>query len=150
MKRALLLAAVSLAAAPAAALSQTAADSAAIRAAALDYAEGWYEGDAARMQRAVHPDLAKRIPVTDRATGRSALQPLTAAALVGHVATGEGKRTPPAQQQKDVEILDVFRDVASVKTTMVGWVDYMHLAKMDGRWVIVNVLWQMKPRAPQG
>src|SRR4051812_14973787 len=39
----------------------TAADSAAIKATALDYIEGWYTGDAERMERALHPELAKRI-----------------------------------------------------------------------------------------
>src|SRR5262249_46471729 len=33
---------------------------AAIKQTALDYIEGWYEGDAERMERAVHPELAKR------------------------------------------------------------------------------------------
>ena len=41
---------VALALAPAA-RAQSAADSTAIRAAALDYAEGWYDGDAERMKR---------------------------------------------------------------------------------------------------
>lgn len=36
-----------------------ASDEAKIRAAALDYIEGWYEGDAERMERALHPHLAK-------------------------------------------------------------------------------------------
>ena len=49
---------------------QGAADSAAIRATALDYIEGWYEGNAERMERALHPELAKRIVNTD-ARGRS-------------------------------------------------------------------------------
>ena len=38
--------------------AQTPADSAAIRAAALDYIEGWYAGDADRVARALHPQLA--------------------------------------------------------------------------------------------
>ncbi len=37
------------------------ADKAAIKQTALDYIEGWYEGNAERMERALHPDLAKRI-----------------------------------------------------------------------------------------
>ena len=37
------------------------ADQAAIKQTALDYVEGWYEGNAERMERALHPDLAKRI-----------------------------------------------------------------------------------------
>jgi hypothetical protein len=27
---------------------------------ALDYFEGWFDGDAARIERALHPELAKR------------------------------------------------------------------------------------------
>src|SRR5688572_31146080 len=45
--------------------AQTAADSAGIRQAALDYIEGWYEGNAERMERALHPELAKRIVNTE-------------------------------------------------------------------------------------
>ena len=49
--------------APAAAQSRrvTPADSAGITRTALDYIEGWYTGDATRMERALHPELAKRI-----------------------------------------------------------------------------------------
>ncbi|MGH7551869.1 MAG: nuclear transport factor 2 family protein [Longimicrobiales bacterium] len=53
------------------ALARTAGDSAAIRATALDYVEGWYTGDAARMERALHPELAKRIVNTNPQNGRS-------------------------------------------------------------------------------
>ena len=45
--------------------AQAAADSADIRATALDYIDGYYTGDAVRMERALHPDLAKRIVMTD-------------------------------------------------------------------------------------
>ena len=40
----------------------TVADRDAIVRVALDYFEGWFDGDAARMERALHPDLAKRSP----------------------------------------------------------------------------------------
>ncbi len=39
--------------------TQTDADSAAIKETLLNYVEGWYEGNAARMKRALYPDLAK-------------------------------------------------------------------------------------------
>ncbi len=132
-----------LAAAPAAA--QTAGDSAAIRATALDYAEGWYTGDAERMGRALHPELVKRIVVADTATGKSVLQNMGASALVNGTRHGYGKTTPRDKQQKDVTILDIFGNAASAKAVMADWVDYMQLAKVDGRWVIVNVLWEKKP-----
>ncbi len=46
------------------------------------------------------------------------------------------------RNQRDVTILDVFGGAAMVKLEMLGWIDYMHIAKMNGKWVIVNVLWE--------
>ncbi len=124
--------------------AQTAADTAAIRATALDYVDGWYAADAARMERALHPDLAKRLVRAD-AQGRSRLDHMGALALVQNVRAGGGSRTPPEQQQRDVTVLDIFGNAASVKAVMSGWIDYLHLARWNGRWVIVNVLWELKP-----
>jgi hypothetical protein len=132
---------------PIAAHAQTAADSFSIRATALDYVEGWYEGNPERMGRALHPELVKRIVASDTATKRSVLENMGASALVNGTRHGWGKQTPKGRQQKDVTILDVFGNAASVKAVMADWIDYMHMAKVDGRWVIVNVLWEMKPGA---
>ena len=63
-----------------------------------------------------------------------------------HRQRGGGKGTPPERQQKDVTILDIFQNVASVRATMSAWIDYMQMARFNGRWVIINVLWEMKPR----
>jgi hypothetical protein len=125
--------------------AQTAADSAAIKKTALDYVEGWYEGNPERMERALHPELAKRIVRTGQ-NGRSWLDQMSAMTLVQGVKRGGGKDTPVEQQQKDVFILDIFQNAASAKAIMSGWVDYMHLAKWNGEWKIVNVLWELKPQ----
>jgi hypothetical protein len=130
---------------PSGATGQSTADSTAIRSAALDYVEGWYEGNADRMTRALHPELVKRIVVNDTATGRSVVQNMGASALVNGTRHGYGKETPAERRQKDVTILDIFGNAASAKAVMADWVDYMQLAKVNGRWVIVNVLWERKP-----
>lgn len=124
------------------------ADKEAIKAAALDYIEGWYEGNAERMERALHPDLAKRI-VNTNAQGRSSLGQMSAMTLVQGVKRGGGKDTPKEKQQKDVTILDVFGNAASVKVVASDWIDYLHIARSNGHWVIVNVLWEMKPKPVQ-
>ncbi len=144
MSRSILLALLGVTVTAAGAPAQTAADSAAIRATALDYVEGWYTGDAARMERALHPELAKRIVNTNPQNGRNSLGQQSAMTLVLNTRNGGGKDTPPDQMQKDVVILDSFRNAASVRATMSGWIDYMHLARWNGRWVIVNVLWELK------
>ena len=123
---------------------QTSADSADIRATALDYMEGWYAADAARMERALHPELAKRIVNTNPQNGRSTLDQQSAMTLVQSTREGGGRSTPPGQMQKEVAILDIYQNTASVRASMSGWIDYMHMAKWNGRWVIVNVLWELK------
>lgn len=126
--------------------AQSAADQAAIKQTALDYIEGWYEGNTERMERALHPDLAKRIVRTDPKSGRSRLDQMSAMGLVQGVRSGYGKSTPKEKQQKDVTILDVYENAASVKIVASDWIDYLHIAKFSGRWVIVNVLWELKPK----
>ena len=130
---------------PGALAAQTAADSAAIRQTALDYIDGWYTGDAARMERALHPELAKRIVRTND-QGRSQLGQQSAMTLVMGTRAGGGKDTPVAQRKEDVTILDIYQNAASAKVYASSWVDYLHLAKWNGRWVIVNVLWELHPQ----
>ena len=125
--------------------AQSAADSAAIRQAALDYIEGWYEGSAERMERALHPELAKRIVRTNK-EGVSNLGQMSALTLIQGTKRGGGKSTPKENQLKDVTILDVYENAASVKVVASDWIDYLHMAKSNGRWVIVNVLWELKPK----
>ncbi|HEX7243135.1 MAG TPA: nuclear transport factor 2 family protein [Longimicrobiaceae bacterium] len=121
------------------AAAQSAADSAAIRAAATDYILGWYEADAPRMERSLSPELAKRIVVRNPATGKDEVENLTAKQLVDD--TGINEKVPAAGQRREITILDIFQNMATVKLVAAGWVDYMHLGKVDGRWQIVNVMW---------
>lgn len=146
MSRALILGFV-LAITFTAASAQTDADKEAIKRAALNYAEGWYEGNADKMESALSPDLAKRRPLTN-AQNQSRLDHMTAMSLVQGTRGGYGKQTPVAEQQKDVTIFDILGGTATVKLEMRDWVDYMHIAKLNGKWSIVNVLWEMKPKKP--
>ena len=82
---------------------------------------------------------------TDAKTGRSGLGQMSAMSLVQGTRSGGGKQTPKEKQQRDVTILDVFENAASVKVVASDWIDYLHMAKWNGRWVIVNVLWELKP-----
>lgn len=124
--------------------AQTPSDAELIKQTALDYIEGWYEGNAERMERALHSELAKRIVRTDD-HGRYNLGQMGAMTLVQYTRAGGGKNTPKDKQQKDVTVLDIFGNAASAKVIASEWVDYLQLAKWNGRWVIVNVLWELKP-----
>lgn len=148
MRNTLLAVVVILIASASAVRAQTTASStegAAIKQTALDYIEGWYEGNPERMERALHPELAKRIVRTNPQNNRSRLDQMSAMTLVLGTRAGGGKDTPKERQQKDVTILDVYENAASVKVVASDWIDYLHMAKFNGRWVIVNVLWELKP-----
>ena len=121
-------------------------DEAAIRQAALDYLEGWYTGDAARMERALHADLAKRVVRVDPEGRHDRVDQMSALTLVQFTRKGYGKSVPENERQADITILDVFGNAATVKAVARDWVDYLHVCKVDGEWKIVNVLWEPKPR----
>lgn len=126
--------------------AQSAADSSGIKQAAMDYIEGYYTADATRMERAVHPELAKRIVRTND-QGRNQLGQMSAMTLVQITRNGGGKDTPTADRREDFKILDIYQNAASARIDASGWVDYLQLAKWNGRWVIVNVLWELHPQA---
>jgi hypothetical protein len=126
------------------ALAQTAADSSAIVATALDYIDGFYTSDSARMERALHPDLAKRI-VGNPAGPESVLQNMTAEQLVQATASGGADRIPDEAKKEDVSILDIYYNIATVRIDAGLWIDYLHVARWNGEWKIVNVLWEMAP-----
>ena len=144
MKKIIAIALILVAARASNGACQTAADSTAIRQTALDYIQGWYTGDGARMERALHPELAKRIVRSD-SLGRYRLDTQSAMTLVQNTRNGGGKETPQANRLDDVRILDIYRNAASVRVDASNWIDYLQVAKWRGRWVIVNVLWELKP-----
>ena len=146
MKNLFLLGIVLMAASVVASAAKPPADpeEAAIRATALDYIDGYYSGDAARMQRAVHPELAKRIVKVDPTTGKCTLEQLDAGRLIEITRSGAGK-IPENLRQEEVTILDRYHDAAAVKIVANEWIDYLEMAKVDGAWKIINVLWALKP-----
>jgi len=113
----------------------------AIEACARDYIDGWYEGDTERMARALHSDLAKR-SIRQLPNGTEILNTLTASNMIEYTRAGFGKKSKQASQHNEVIILDVLSQTAAVKTISHEFIDYLHLAKINGKWWIVNVLWE--------
>jgi len=117
------------------------ADREAIRRVAYDYGEGYYEGSVARMARALDPGLVKRAILFLPGTGWYLEPVMTAKALVELTRQRAGRPSTPDTRQMTFTLLDLRRDIASAKVFWPGFNDYLHLAKQDGRWRIVQVLW---------
>ncbi len=112
------------------------------------YVEGWQAGDTERVARAVSTELAKSRVVTQ--SGFSFVTPmgcsLLLAATMGNKSGVRVKDLTPDQPFKlEVKILDVDGANASVKAwnAKYGFFDYMHMAKVNNEWKIINVLWDM-------
>lgn len=116
-------------------------DKDAILRAALDYCEGWYEGDPVKMARALHPDLAKRRIKRDVDIGGAYLYHLTQEDMLEGSRQGAGQGLPPDKQVYHITVLDTYEDIASVRAENPKFIDYLHLAKIDAAWLIVNVLY---------
>lgn len=102
----------------------------------LDYFEGWFDGDPDRMQRALHPDLAKR------SLDGEELDQVTAREMVEATAAGRGKERDPGSRRIDVHVIDIHGDIASVVVDSNVYREYLHLGRTDDGWKIVNALWE--------
>jgi hypothetical protein len=118
----------------------------AVRQAVLDYVEGVYNVDASRIERGVHPDLAKRGFSVKQGEAAYSAHTMSYAQLVDLARNYNKNGRVPKDAPKLVEIYDVSDQTASVKLTAHWGIDYMHLAKYEGKWKIINVLWQTPPK----
>lgn len=119
----------------------------AIVATALDYSDGGYSGDAARMERAIHPDLNKvffmrRGPNMGLMAGYSTFSGLV------EMTRMKVLNLEPEKRRTDVAVLESTDDVACVRLRSSQWCDYLQMIKDNGRWKIVNVLWTAGLDAP--
>jgi len=116
----------------------------AIRMAAMDYEEGWFEGDADRMEHCLHPDLAKRGIKLDPVSGKEFLNQLTKEDMVRQTLEGGGTDLPREKLYYKVDLIEVFQEVAIVRAESNPYVDYLQLVKDEGHWLIVNILYTVK------
>ncbi len=109
-------------------------DQAAIVATALDYFEGWFDGDAERMERALHSELAKR---------SSDVRTTTKERMVELTGSGEGRKEDPGGDRGiEVDVVDVHQSIATAVVRSPVYREYLHLVKSEGGWKILNALWR--------
>jgi 3'-phosphoadenosine 5'-phosphosulfate sulfotransferase len=117
-------------------------DRKAVEKAALDYLEGWYEGNVERMEGCLHPDLQKREIRKLTQTGRSQFGLHTASTLIEGTRLGFGKKFPVEERNIRITVFEIFRNIASVKATSKLSTEYLHIVKYNGEWKVLNVLWE--------
>lgn len=118
----------------------------AVRQAVLDYVEGVYEVDPTRIERSVHPNLSKGGFFKQEGEATYSYTSMTYEQMKDLARTYNKDGKMPKDAPKEVVIFDMTDQIATAK--LIAWwgIDYMHLAKYDGKWKIMNVLWQTHPQ----
>jgi hypothetical protein len=114
------------------------ADIEGIKATVRDYYEGWYSADPERMRRCLHQRLVKR-NVSRDGGGAWTLDDMNADEMVAATARRASQTPLPTYE---IEVQDGHGRSASVRGSSVHYIDYLHLGKFDGRWLIVSALWE--------
>lgn len=117
-------------------------DSIAIVKQTTKYIQGFYQEKPSWLEEVLHPELVKRtlraFPNSDQyiaSGGQSEMVQLC------KIFNKNGKYSESSKAQ--IKVLDVFKEMATVKLTAETWVDYIHLVKVNGKWQIINVIWLM-------
>ena len=121
-------------------------DREAVKQAVLDYVEALYEADSARIERSVHRDLFKLGFERDK-DGTYKPYRMTYQELYDLAGRWNKTGRIPKNSKKEIVVYDVADQTASAKLTAMWGIDYLHLAKFDGKWMITDILWQTPPRS---
>ncbi len=123
-----------------------------IESATLGYIENFFENNFEEMSFYLHHELAKRGISKKRGVEEYYFENLSMEKLKNMLASK--KALSKQDQINQVEILDVFRNTASVKLTTgypgrMKWIEYIHLVKVEGKWKIANIMWDYFPMKPK-
>jgi len=119
-------------------------DSYQVERACMDYIEGFYEGDTAKLIRCLQPALYKFGYWKNTKTG--IYEPdgqMTYREAIDYAKRVLNKKAfaKPGDPKK-VEVLNIMHTIAAAKVTARWGVDFVLLAKQGGSWMISEVLWE--------
>ncbi len=123
--------------------AEAADEKAAVTAVAQNYMDAYYTADPAKMERVLHPDFHKRTLRT--AKGDPNVREIAednVQSMIEGVKSGSGLRVPENERVQKIEVLDTYRNAATVKVITGRWVDYMLITRQNGEWRVMDVVLQ--------
>lgn len=118
------------------------AEQPAIERACINYIEGFYEGDTAKLIKCLSPALHKYGYYKDKTEQYVGGQMTYAQAIEYAKSVLAKKKFAKPDAPKTVRVLDVQEQIACTKVIAWWGMDYILLSKKDGQWMIEQVLWQ--------
>jgi TonB-dependent SusC/RagA subfamily outer membrane receptor len=126
-----------------------ATDVEAVKTASYDYIHAFYQGDTVKMYRSISPAVFKYGYYRSRDSVNYAGEVMSWQQIVDYVRRVASRPPNPnlSKLPQNVEVLDVQNRTAATKVTAWWGTDYLLLGKNDdGRWMILQVLWQSPPK----
>ena len=111
--------------------------------ACMNYLEGFYEGDTAKLKESLQPSLNK-FGFWKNKDGNFDQQDYMSfeKALAYAKKVKEKKQFAIPDAPKMVEVLDVGNSIAAAKVTAWWGIDYILLSKRGDKWMIEQVIWE--------
>jgi hypothetical protein len=120
------------------------ADKQQIERAILNYVEAFYEADTTKAHESIARDLAKRGYYTTKEGGIREAK-MSFEQLVQLAQRWKSNENITAETPRKITVYDILDKIATAKVEAKWGIDYFHLAKVNGKWTIINVLWQDYP-----
>lgn len=121
----------------------------AVENACFDYINAFYQADTTLAYRSVHKSLRKTGFYWDKEKEMYSEQlemPFNDLIALAKRWNTDGTRADE-KTPKGVDVFEISDKTAVAKVSAIWGIDYIGLMKMDGKWMIVNVLWQSPPRS---
>lgn len=125
----------------------SAKDDPTILSAARDYIEGSMTGDAARVEKAVHPEVSRAVLVP-LPTGKIAINRARYSSLVESV-RAKLSVVPEGSRTSEIKIIDGMDGMAFVEIATANSWHYLQMTVLDGQWKIINILTKRVASVPR-
>jgi hypothetical protein len=112
-----------------------------IEKAILNYVDAFYKADTSLAYESIAKDLAKRGYYTNK-DGKISEAKMSFDQLVKLAQRWKNTQNITEASPKKITVFDILDKIASAKVEAKWGIDYFHLAKVEGKWIIINVLWQ--------
>lgn len=120
-------------------------DAAAIEQAVQDYVSSVYDMKPELLDGAVSPKVQKLgyMPAKDGSGLEESWMTFDQLKELAGSLNKDGAMFDPKTSPRKVTILEHTDMIATVKLEAAWGIDYMHLTKNSGKWMIINVIWEM-------
>jgi len=97
------------------------------------------------MNEVMNDSLNKITIGWDRKSKKEFAKPTTKKEMIAFATSWNKSNTKfPTQPKNQITILDIYNRISNVKLVSDNWVEYLQLIKLDGKWSVINLIWQHK------